>query len=166
MKRVVIPAVAAMGVALMSAPATAQEPTVVTSVTEADLVRYAESLDHTVEETFDAGEGVPLLRVKAPDMTYFVYGNACEAGICKGIKLVSRYNADATVTPANVNKLNTQVPAVKLWYDDEEDVLAVERYLILDKGMAEENITFEMSTFHVITPRVIEMFGEFTEAGE
>ena len=119
------------------------------------VVRLAEAGENTVTQRSE--DGAPTILVQTSEgFSYYMIGNACGEAGCNGVKLSARFSPDETVTPDMVNAINKDVPPVKLWFD--ETTLAVERYLILDQGLSEDTLLFELSTFAVLVPNVIERF--------
>ncbi|WP_084397787.1 YbjN domain-containing protein [Henriciella aquimarina] len=155
MKSVVF-AAAALAVSGFACPAMAQAGDVVTEVTQSDLASFAEAEGHTVTQRGEDPEAPTVQAQTEGGMLYYLVGNACEAGSCRGIKLIARFAADDQVTSEKVNQINRDVPPLKLWYDDSG--LSVERYIILNRGVTRDNIVFELSTFDVIVQNVIDRF--------
>lgn len=148
-------ATAAACLAMSAAPALAQGSNVLTAITQDDMVRLAEAGENTVTQRSE--DGAPTILVQTSEgFSYYMIGNACGEAGCNGVKLSARFSPDETVTPDMVNAINKDVPPVKLWFD--ETTLAVERYLILDQGLSEDTLLFELSTFAVLVPNVIERF--------
>lgn len=150
MKSVMLAVVAAIALPVWFG---AEAQTVVTRVTGEDLVRYVERAGHTVNEVGTAE--IPAVTVAAPgDFIYLIQGNACDEVGCQGLKLLARFDGASGIPIEELNTYNYNVPATKFWKS--EDVMGLERYLILNGGLTEENIVYELQTFNTIVPRMVE----------
>lgn len=142
--------------------AQAQSSAIVNSVMPDDMIGYVEQRGDTVKEaqTLISGSIVPVVMAEREQdgVTYYLYGNACndEDNSCLGLKFFMKFNANDAVTLEKINKINMQAPAIKIWSDG--STVGLERYLILDKGMTEANIAYELQTFLTIVPKVLDQF--------
>ncbi|MFC0204854.1 YbjN domain-containing protein [Novosphingobium soli] len=147
MRRIVLAAVAALCALLAAQPAAAQAyaaRALRMSVNLADLKAIVASMPgHKVEEERIWGEGdeadVSLRATDAEGLIYVLVGTACEPSGCSGVMMQVRYNCDA-IDYAKLNAANVDRAAVTVWYDSEEKMLGVTRYMLLDHGVTMQNL--------------------------
>ena len=157
MRPVVFALAAAVALPVLPGAAGAEAQTLVTRVTSDDLVGYVERAGHTVSQV--DSNGVPTIGVSAEQgFMYVIQGNACDEAGCEGLKLMAQYDGASGVSLDQINTLNIDVPAMKFWKSD--DVLGLERYLILNGGLTDDNIVYELETFDTIVPRMVERLVE------
>ena len=149
--------VAAAALPVLAGVPGAEAQTVLTRATGEDLVRFVEQAGHTVNQV--GASEVPAIGVTAEEgFMYVIQGNACGEDGCQGIKLLAQYDGATGVPAESLNQLNVDVPAMKFWKTG--DVIGLERYLILNGGLTEENIVYELETFNTIVPRMVEQLIE------
>ena len=164
MKSILI-AMAAVATGVFAAPAGAQAQdqanTNVNVVTLDGLISFGQARGYTTRQ---AGDGsVPAVEMRTPEgLIFYAIGNACEADTCTGLKLLGRHEPEGRVTVAQINGFNRDIPPVKVWYND--NVMAMERYLILNGGVSRANLAYEVDTFITIMSVLVERANEAARA--
>lgn len=148
--------VAAAG--LLACPALAQDSALIKSIDEQGLADFAEAQGDEILGYGEAGD--VSVRAQTEDGTiYYLTGTACsEEGVCAGINMSARFDANESVTLERINEANLRRAAVSVWKLD--NTLGISRYVILDGGQTMENIQINFDNFIAIVPTVIDMFYE------
>lgn len=116
---------------------------IVRSVTTDDLKAVVMSLDHIIVRSDD--DSTLVSAQTEDDKTYSMQGTACNGDKrCNGINIVMTFTRGDSVTPEGLNAANVKYAAANIWAT--ETVIGVSRYLILDGGMALENVRINIQT--------------------
>ncbi|MEM1086299.1 MAG: YbjN domain-containing protein [Pseudomonadota bacterium] len=108
-------------------------------------------------EIKDIGEnnGDPYVVVVVDDVAFFVVGRVCnEEEKCDSLEMISFFPKHPNITLEDVNRINGDFPQVSVAIVP--DQIAISRHLILDYGVTEGNIRYNMSFFSFVLDTVEE----------
>lgn len=150
-----------LGVALLAAPASAQDyapQRVVGAVDIDDLKAIVASLDHTLIEV-GSGDEVTLGASADEGTKYILTGTACDRGGiagCQGVMMQVRYDPIPSITDADLARANREQAAILTWRDDSSGTIGTTRYVVLDHGITMANLRENVRVLLAITPLAIE----------
>lgn len=158
--------------AAFTAPAFADDDTIVKSIKLQDLQKILVEEGYTINSTGDDG----AVSIRATDtagsgLIFNLLGTACEVeGVdgCVGINMQVRYDADGQETLELINDANLMWAATSAWYsaggvDGESPTVGITRYVILDGGMTIRNIKDNLLNLLAIAPQAAEYIWQVGE---
>lgn len=159
--RLSVIAVLAVVTCWLAGTASAQDGANINTANQQSLLTIAQSAGHSAQPSNFAGDEFPGIEVRTQDgITFYAAATACEQGGCRGIKLMARHKPAGTVSYGKINTINREMSPLKLWYTPE--FIIIERYLILDGGVAPAHLAFEMRTFPTYVSLVTEQLNQGT----
>ncbi len=140
-------------------PALADNDRVIYSINVEDLKALAIAEGHTITDVGVYGDD--SVQATTPDgLIFHLIGTACETEYsedCLGFQVQVRYDDDETVTTDLINQANLSYAAVSTWWDADEAVVGVTRYVILDGGQRMENLKVNIQNAVALGPLVADV---------
>ncbi len=105
-------------------------------------------------------DGVPVLDFKDDlGVKHIAMGAACRDEYCKGMILLGEYKAATAFNEADLTDFALNYPAISVYHSsDKPDTIKLARYLILDYGISEENLSVEVRTFVNLSKKMAQKF--------
>lgn len=159
MNRFLAPLAAAIALA---APCAADAATaeVMLNWNPAEMRSVVTGLGMTVLGQRTDDKGFPVLEVKSANgFNFEIYGTECKgagAGIrCDGAEFVATIDYD---TPSKADRDLAQIDYAALkYYKQDDDTIALSRYIIFDDGITRQNLEVNLRVFVTISERIWKM---------
>ncbi|MEM8615713.1 MAG: YbjN domain-containing protein [Pseudomonadota bacterium] len=152
MRRFLVVMLVALGMMGAIGAAAQERGQTLSKASMAEVIYIALQHGYTIKGVSSAADE-DWIRVDVDGAEFFIIGRVCDDddGKCESLEMTARYDTHPNVTLEEINEINGEFSAVSLSKIDDQIVLS--RYLVLDYGMSEGNIRYNMHFFglHVDT---------------